>query len=206
MTNLILVRHGQTEWNRQNRLQGQRNSPLTKLGREQAAQVKKALFGHSIDKAYVSPLQRARDTLDIILGDRGIDVAVSDNLKEIDLGPWEGKSREDLLKSHPVAYHHFWHRQDLFRLAGAESFHQLKMRVVGELDALFARERGKSVLVVSHGMAIKSAIAHYTGTPLEKMADVPILENGHFLTVRKTNGSVTVDGLRDSDPSPLRNR
>lgn len=70
MTNIFLVRHGQTEWNQQNRLQGHKNSPLTENGRQQAIKTREALHNQIIDKAYVSPLQRATDTLDILLEGR----------------------------------------------------------------------------------------------------------------------------------------
>ena len=66
-TNIFLVRHGETEWNKLNRLQGNQDSPLTKNGIKQAHEVKKSLEQYVIDKAYVSPLKRARDTIDIIL-------------------------------------------------------------------------------------------------------------------------------------------
>ena len=69
-TNIYLVRHGETEWNQQERLQGNQNSPLTIIGKQQAYDVKKSLDQYEIHQAYVSPLKRARDTLDIILKDR----------------------------------------------------------------------------------------------------------------------------------------
>ena len=75
-TNIFLVRHGETEWNRQGRLQGSQNSALTPNGIQQAHQVKKSLEPYSIDFAYVSPLQRARDTIEIILKNRKLEAVI----------------------------------------------------------------------------------------------------------------------------------
>lgn len=194
-TQIYLVRHGQTEWNRQNRLQGHRNSPLTDLGRQQAGAAAKALSDQAIDKAYVSPLQRARETLDIILEKRDVEIAVSDNLKEINLGPWEGRKQDELELVHSVQLDNFWNRHDRFSLDGAETFQQLQTRVATQLDEILELERGKNILVVSHGMAIKMAIAHYTKTPIGDLSHLPVLENGRFLTIRQSGATTTVEGL-----------
>ena len=68
-TNIFLVRHGETEWNTQNRLQGNKDSPLTLVGMKQANKVKESLQHVSIDRAYVRPLKLSRDTLEIIVTD-----------------------------------------------------------------------------------------------------------------------------------------
>ena len=92
-TTIILVRHGETEWNLQNRLQGHKNSPLTLNGKKQALAVNKALSRFEINAAYTSPLKRAADTAEIILEGRNIQAIKLNNLKEIFLGPWEGKTK-----------------------------------------------------------------------------------------------------------------
>jgi phosphoserine phosphatase len=195
MTNIFLVRHGQTEWNQQNRLQGHKNSPLTQMGRQQATKTREALLDQTIDKAYVSPLQRAQDTLGIILEGRDIETTVTKNLKEINLGPWEGKTREETKESHPLEYDKFWNQQDQFILDGAETYQQLQVRMIKELDAILAKEQGKNILVVSHWIAIKTVIAHYTSTPISKLTNMPDLQNGNFLTLQQLDNNVWVEGL-----------
>jgi len=195
MTNIFLVRHGQTEWNQQNRLQGHKNSPLTEMGRKQALKTRAALLDQTIDKAYVSPLERAQDTLGIILEGRSIETTVSSNLKEINLGLWEGKTREETKESHPLEYDKFWNRQDQFILDGAETYQQLQVRMTRELDAILANEQGKNILVVSHWIAIKTVIAHYTSTPISELTNMPDLQNGHFLTLKQRDGRISVEGL-----------
>lgn len=195
MTQIFLVRHGQTEWNQQNRLQGHKNSPLTENGRKQACMTREALLNQSIDKAYVSPLQRARDTLDIILEGREVKTTITNNLKEINLGPWEGKTRAETKTSHPLEYDDFWNRQDQFILEGAETYQQLQLRMAKELDEILANKQEKNILVVSHWIAIKTAIAHYTSTPISKLTNMPDLQNGNFLTLKQLDNSLSVEGL-----------
>jgi probable phosphoglycerate mutase len=115
-TNIYLTRHGETEWNIEHRIQGNQNSPLTPKGIRQAHEVKESMESCSIDFAYVSPLQRARDTIDIILEDREIAPVALDNLREISLGPWEGKTREETAITHPEQHSAFWGEPALFNL------------------------------------------------------------------------------------------
>lgn len=180
-TTIFMVRHGQTQWNKEHRLQGHKNSPLTELGKQQAIQAKQSLAQYEIHKAYVSPLQRAQDTLALIIDDRSIEVVLADNLKEMNLGVWEGKTKSDTQQSDPQQYRHFWEEQDKFALSGAETYQQLQARVVEELDAIFLNEQGKNILVVSHWIAIKAAMAHYQSTPLSALSTLPDPKNGEYI-------------------------
>jgi len=187
-TNIFLVRHGQTAWNSEGRLQGHKNSALTETGRDQAIRAKISLEQYDIHKAFVSPLQRARDTSKIILEDRDVDVVIVESLKEINLGPWEGKTKIEAQQSHPEQYKQYWTNPELFMLPGAESFEQLKSRVAAVLDDIFLKEKGKNILVVSHWMAIKTALAYYTATPLNDLTNIPDPKNGGYIVLEKING------------------
>ena len=89
-TKIYLVRHGETLWNSQQRWQGSKNSPLTELGIQQATLTRDLLAASPIDLAYVSPLQRATQTLDIILQYRAIETTIFPAMREMCLGNWEG--------------------------------------------------------------------------------------------------------------------
>lgn len=191
-TKIFLVRHGETQWNQQSRLQGHKNSPLTKNGEIQALKTQKTLSQYEIQRAYVSPLQRAQDTMDIILKGREIEVVKSNNLKEINLGPWEGKTKEETKKSHPNEYELFWNQQDKFSLPGAETYHHLQKRLVSELNAIFIKEKNKTVLVVTHWIAIKVVLAHFVSIPLNQLSSLPDLGNGEFLTLLNEDGNITI--------------
>lgn len=194
-TTLFIVRHGQTEWNKQNRLQGHKNSPLTEIGKQQALEVKKSLDRYEIHKAYVSPLQRAQETLEIILDDREVEIVISNNLKEINLGPWEEKTKEETKKSHPAEYAMFWENQNRFFLPKAETYQQLQNRAVEEIETIFSKNKGKNILVVSHWIAIKVVIAHYTSTPLNKLSCISDPKNGAFFTLIRHGNNTLIKGL-----------
>jgi probable phosphoglycerate mutase len=191
-TSIFLVRHGETEWNQQNRLQGNLNSPLTIAGIQQANDVKKMLDQYEIHQAYVSPLKRARETVSIILDDRKLDPIILDGLREISLGPWEGKTREEAALSHPDEYCNFWEKPETFGLSGAETFRQLQHRIVETLELIFSKGAGNNILVVSHWIAIKVALAHYMSTPLSLLANITDPRNGAFIRLTRQGNNVSI--------------
>lgn len=191
-TKIFLVRHGETEWNKQNRLQGNKDSPLTPNGMKQASEVKKSLEQFAIDHAYVSPLKRARDTMEIILEGRELEVSIRDNLREINLGPWEGITRQETALSHPDEYIDFWERPDFFNLPGADTFQEFQNRIVEELNFIFTEGKNKNILVVSHWIAIKVALAYYLSTPLSHLSLITDPKNGGFLCLSKKGEDVFI--------------
>lgn len=191
-TNIFLVRHGETEWNLQQKLQGNQDSPLTPNGIQQAQEAKAALEPYSIDHAYVSPLQRARDTMTIVLEERSLAPIVSKNLREIHLGPWEGKTRKETASTHPDQYLAFWEKPNLFNLPGAETFQQLQHRMIQELETIFVKHEGYNILVVSHWIAIKVVLAHYSATPLSNLSEIADPINGGFYRLSRKGGTVSI--------------
>ncbi len=191
-TNIFLVRHGQTEWNRQHRIQGHQDSPLTPLGKQQAEQTRKALSQFDIQQAFVSPLKRAQDSAEIILQGRSLQSTTLTDLREIRLGPWEGKTRSETVLSHPEEHNSFWHSPDSFALAGAETFLQLQQRIVNTLENIFSQAITSNVLVVSHWIAIKVALAYYQDIPIAGLANMDNPENGAFQILSKNGSDVSI--------------
>ena len=152
MADLYLVRHGQTELNVQNILQGWQDSPLTERGREQALATRTAFEarGISFDHAYSSPLGRARRTAELIIGeDRSI--ALVDNLREWHLGSLEGTSNRKMPAQpwgdYPVAF-------------GGESESELRARMIAALSRIMVRPQHNCVLAVSHGSACQEFLEY----------------------------------------------
>lgn len=189
-TIILLARHGETEWNLEHRLQGHKNSPLTNTGRQQAELLRNSLGDHTICAIYTSPLGRAVETATIVAGQFGLDPVARDGIREINLGPWEGKTRAETEASYPEAYQEFWCDQENFCLEGAEDYHHLEKRVVDEIEKLFRENNGKTVLVVSHWIAIKTIVAHYLGLGLNGIDQVEDLPNGQFVTLENSDGVV----------------
>ncbi len=191
-TNIFLVRHGETEWNKEDRLQGNKDSPLTSSGIKQAHEARKSLEKIHLDRAYVSPLTRARNTLEIILKGRDLEAVTIDNLREMNLGPWEGKTRKEIARRHPDEYMLFLEKPDLFSLPGADTFQKLQKRVVEELESIFIKGKNQNILVVSHWIAIKVAIAHYSSISLARLSDIADPINGEFLCLSKRDDGVFI--------------
>ena len=155
MADLYLVRHGQTELNVQNILQGWHDSPLTALGREQALATRAAFEerGVTFDHVYSSPLGRAQHTAELIIGEDQ-PVELVDDLCEWHLGSLEGTSNREMPPQpwgdYPVAF-------------GGESESQLRERMVAALSRIMARPQHECVLAVSHGSACQEFLEYVTG-------------------------------------------
>ena len=155
MADLYLVRHGQTELNVQNILQGWHDSPLTARGREQALATRAAFEerGVTFDHVYSSPLGRAQHTVELIVGE-GQPVELVDDLREWHLGSLEGTSNCEMpaqpWDNYPVAF-------------GGESEGELRARMVAALSRIMARSQHECVLAVSHGSACQEFLEYVTG-------------------------------------------
>ena len=155
MADLYLVRHGQTELNVKNILQGWHDSPLTARGREQALATRAAFEdrGVTFDHVYSSPLGRARCTAEFIVGE-GRSIELVDELREWHLGSLEGTSNREMPAQpwgdYPVAF-------------GGESESELRARMVAALSRIMARPRHDCVLAVSHGSACQEFLEYVAG-------------------------------------------
>lgn len=150
MTRLILVRHGETEWNVDMRFQGQSDIALSPNGREQAKLAAVRLAAERIDAAYTSDLCRCSETARIILDGRDVDPLLRPDLREMNFGDWEGLTFEQINTLSPGVLERM--RTDLrsFQAPGGEAWMDLENRVGGFLDETLARHPRDSVLVVAH--------------------------------------------------------
>ena len=191
-TKIYLVRHGETIWNTEKRWQGSQNSELTDLGKQQAAQARDLLKEQHFDFAYVSPLNRAVQTIDIILEGTGMNIVTIPAVQEINMGKWEGRTQAEIAISEPEQANNFWHRPDLFYVDGAETFRQLQQRVVQGLNVLFEKHQGSSILVVSHWVAIKVALAYYSNIELKKLSELANPKNAELICFTKSGDKISV--------------
>ena len=110
MTELLLVRHGETDWNRDRRFQGHADPPLNETGREQANALAEELAGEEIELVYTSDLQRARETAQIVGARLGAGVVPLPALREIDVGEWQGLTWPEIEQRFPEGAR-LWHEQ-----------------------------------------------------------------------------------------------
>ncbi len=154
MTEIILCRHGETEWNRSGRYQGKTDVPLNERGREQARALALALREESIDVMYSSTLARAYDTAEEIARLQGLGVTRDSRLDEINQGAWEGLRRDEIVVSHPDL-HERWldHPLDL-RLPGGETLGEVRARVREALDEILLQHADETVCIVAHSVSM----------------------------------------------------
>lgn len=175
MTDLYLVRHGETEWNRQRRIQGLTDIPLNDIGREQARLTGMLLTRRPITRVVSSPLGRARETAEIISAELGLgEPELRDAFVERNYGAAEGLDFHEIDVRYP----------DGVEVPGRESREDVAARVIPALQSLAAEHPGEAIVVVSHGGAIRAALM--TAEP--KRGFGPI-----------TNGSVHTFHVAESD-------
>lgn len=192
VTKILLIRHGETEWNREIRIQGNKNSPLTEKGIKQALDAGEKLNKIEIDSVYSSPLERAFKTAEIIVKDRNFKIIKRDNLREINFGPWEGRTKKEIKISDPSEYYNFMNRPDHFSLNGAETCIDVQKRIVSEINNILDKNTGKTILVVSHGISIITAALYFSGLSLSDLSSSFTLSNGEILIIKKEGEKITV--------------
>jgi broad specificity phosphatase PhoE len=181
---LILIRHGETDWNREGRLQGGQDIPLNDLGRRQAAEAAerlRALAPGFAELDYIgSPMKRARETMDILRATLGLEAGAyrtDDRLKELTFGSWEGYTWRDIRKAEREQAQLRERDKWSFVPPGGESYAMLAERIRPVLEAL----PGETV-VVSHGGVARAVLALVGAVPPAKASMVEIWQ-GKILVV-----------------------
>lgn len=174
MTLLTLIRHGQTDWNLDRRIQGSTDIPLNDTGREDARAAAALLADGAHHTIYTSPLVRAKETAQIIADSLGLNAPeLAHDMREREFGDGEG-----MLVDEYLAAYSDWHGLP----RGAESLEQVRDRAINALDKIAADARrrsapvAESVIVVTHGGVIRSLLHHVSSGTLPREGDV--LRNG----------------------------
>jgi len=185
---ILLLRHGETFWNREARIQGHSESALTPLGERQAAAMAD-LVGDLVRREPAdwrlvsSPIGRARQTADQVARATGLPVEIDPLLAEIACGEWEGKLRADIAHHHPEA---FASREWFFGAPGGETFEDVTARAKAWLASLPA-EPERRVIAVSHGVWGRLLRGVYAGLPRQATLDQDVPQDATF---RLQNGQI----------------
>ena len=187
----LLVRHGETEWNRERRVMGRLGIALGEQGRAQVAGLAPLLAGLGAEVVWTSPLARARETADLIaaaLG--GLAVHVDEGLTEVDYGSWEGLTFDELM-SHS-AYHAYHRDPETAVVPGAvERLVHVRERVLAALARIAEARPGGRSIVVSHGDPIRLALAACLGISIKEMRRLRV-DNGAVSGIEATGDWVEV--------------
>jgi broad specificity phosphatase PhoE len=166
---LLIVRHGETAWNRERRVMGSLDVPLTERGREQCARAAELIARFGIDRIVTSPLVRARESADIIARALGLTVTEDQDLEEVRFGRWEGKTYEEIADD--PEYRAFASDPVGNRTPGGETIVDVQRRGLAGFDRAGPGER---VLFVSHGDIIRSSVCHFLAIPVAEFRRVRI--------------------------------
>lgn len=174
MPDILLIRHARYQGMGQ-RLAGRTPGlPLDDVGRAQAQALAARLAGVPLAAVYTSPIERARETAEVLAAERALSVQVDEELTEFDFGDWTGRAVDDLVNAGDPAWRTFNRSRSSTAAPNGEHPAACQARMVAALERIAGRHPRSSVAVVSHADPIRSAIAHYLGMPLDHLLRLEI--------------------------------
>jgi broad specificity phosphatase PhoE len=174
-TTIVLVRHGETEYNRTNRYMGRRVEGFNDLGHRLAALAASRLAADGpFDALVASPLRRTRETAGHIERALGIPVIPDEGFLEVDMGAWEGRDRAEVEAEDPERWAVWITDPGRVQVEGMENIDDLLVRVGTALDAIVEGYPGKRVIVVTHYACVATAVLHVLGLPGSAYRQFPV--------------------------------
>lgn len=175
MARLTLIRHAETLWNRERRMQGQTDTRLSDIGHRQAAALGERLASQSFVALYSSDLSRAWDTAHAIAQRTGHDVIAEPNLRERRFGIFEGLTHAEIAERHPEELQRFQSRDPDYVVPGGECARDFHVRCLASLIGIAERHDGCDVAVVTHGLVLDALYRAAHGLTFEVPRPVPLL-------------------------------
>ncbi len=154
MTVICLMRHGETDWNQQQRIQGRSNISLNERGIQQAKDAREAVWKTKWNKIYTSPLTRAKQTAHILQSSSSATIHIEEAFIEKSFGDVEGKSYTHVFSTHPDGVY-----------PNAETDEDVVMRILDQFTKIQAEHPNERILVVTHGAVIHALLAHFDVIP-----------------------------------------
>lgn len=182
-TRLILIRHGETDWNVEGRYQGQADPPLNARGREQAQRLAESLRDAGLEVLYASPLRRAWETALVVAQVLHLPLHEEPRLKEIHLGAWQGMWYKDICAQYPDLLKAWKERPWSVRPPGGESLPEVQHRVYRAVDDILARHAGQCVGLVTHETPLAMLLIRFRGLGPEVVGQLR-WPNTHWEEVR----------------------
>ena len=180
-TRIVLIRHGQTVWNKGDRFRGQIDLALDDTGELQARAIARRVGSLPITHMYCSPLKRAAHTARPLAELRRIHVHPLPAFNDIDYGEWQGLSPAEVAAKQPDLYRQWRTRPDTVTFPGGESLEVVRARAVAQLRDLVDACSGETIAIVSHKVVCKLFILHVLG-----------LDSSHFWCVEQDNGAINI--------------
>ena len=197
MTKIYLIRHVQAEGNLYRMMQGHWDGEATALGLRQAVLLGERMKDTPLDAIYVSDLSRAIRTAEALQKCHPLPLRIDPRLREINMGPWEGRFFGDLKHDSPGEIKHFLSREDGWRQAGAEGYAEVTARAWPAMEEILRDNEGKSVAVVSHGVTIRCLLARMLGIGPGEPEKLPLGGNTAISCLSYEDGAFTPEYLGD---------
>ena len=180
MTRLIVWRHGNTDWNAGNRVQGQTDVSLNDLGRQQAVDAAELLVKLRPSAIVSSDLRRSADTAAALAALTGLSISYDKRLRERYFGAWQGHTMTEVAQLFPDQHARWQAGQEVG--GDVESLDELGRRVSDAvLDAAALAPPGGTVVVATHGAAARQGVGHLLGWPIEQLRTLRALQNCHWI-------------------------
>lgn len=199
-TSIVLIRHGETDWNAQRRLQGHIDIGLNAAGERQADALAAALAGQRFDAIYASDLSRASQTAASLAGPHGLPVHCEPGLRERCYGIFEGLLYRDIEARYPGQFA-AWQSRDVDAVMPsgqreAESFRQFYARATAAIGTLARRHAGQQIAIVAHGGVLECAYRAALGLPLASARDFAV-RNASINRFTYRDGNLALTGWGD---------
>ena len=197
---ILLVRHGETVWNQENRWQGQADVPLSDNGRGQSWRLARRLDAEkrSVQAIYTSDLSRAVDTALILGRTLGVEPTIETGWREMNIGTWSGLRTGEVIARHPEEWERLRAGEDLPR-GGGETFAHFQGRLIDAARSLVARHPGQQVAVVTHGGAVRAFLLYCRGLAMREFRKIDKIGNtGLSKVTLSADGSALIHYVNDT--------
>ena len=195
---LYLIRHGQSTWNQENRIQGHSNPPLSEKGRDQIAKLIARLKGERITKIIASPLVRAYESAQILAKGLGVFCVGHEELKEIYLGKWEGRRPEEVNQLYNNGYKKWLTAPSKIKLPKAETIPKFCTRVVAGFERILTTEQQERIAIVTHGGVLAALISHWLKADFDHALLNILFENSSLTIAEVYDGRVYLTDINDT--------
>ena len=193
---LYIIRHGQTDWNVEGKIQGRQDIPLNDMGRRQARALADGMKSRPVASVYSSPQKRAMETAETLARAQGMAVIPVPELAEIGYGDWEGRTASDILAKERKLYEEWWQHPATVAPPGGETLNQVDVRCKKAWERIKGEMKGDTA-VVAHG----GTLAHFIVHLLEGQPDAAeiLVGNASITTIEydPVTGQCSLAGLND---------
>lgn len=192
MLTLYITRHGETSWNTEKRMQGWSDSELTLTGVNNASLLAKSLRDIEFDAIYSSTSNRSVKTAEIIRGKWDVPITLKENLREINMGDWEGKTITYIEENFPEKIYSFWNTPHLYQPIMGEDFFNVRKRVELALKDIIKNHDSGNVLIVTHSITIKTILAYFKQLPMDRLWEPPFIHDTSLTIITKNNNQYEI--------------